>query len=279
VFFVVALYLYLLIKKEYRTLTYLLPGALVAGLLLYPLFLVQLKNSGEVLAQLPNWSLTLGKANLKNLLLIPIKFTSGRISFEPKAIYYLVSGLWVAIIGYFLLISNFKVQISNKFQNLKSQLLYFLLAPIALGFLVSFYKPLLQYFRFIYVLPFFAMLLCINTQKQWQRSALLTGFIAFSLIYTHIPSFHREDWKSMVKSLPSGTVCALPSSFDPIHYYNPKIVTSDLRSCNTGNRLVVVPYAQEIYGVDHAGLLAKQKYSLDKEVSFRGLKYELWSKK
>ena len=102
IFFIASLYLYLVIKKEFKLLTYLLPGTVLASTILSPLFIVQLKNSGEVLKAIPNWSLTLGKANLKNLFLIPIKLTSGRISFEPKWLYYGISGVWVAYIGYWL---------------------------------------------------------------------------------------------------------------------------------------------------------------------------------
>ncbi len=271
VFFITALYGYLLLRKEFKTFLYLLPGTLIAGAVLYPLFLTQLKNSGEVLLAIPNWSTTLGKANLKNLILFPIKFTSGRISWDPKIIYYAVAGLWAAFVS-LISIRN----ISNK----KYLILYTLyLLPILLGFLTSFYKPLLQYFRFIYVIPFMSMLLALGASKKWQRVVLISGFVAFSLIYTYIPSFHREDWKGLVASLPSDTVCALPSSFDPLRYYNPKLITSDARSCATGTAdIVFVPYVADIYGFDYANYFGQKKYTMTKEVSFRGVSYQLWSK-
>lgn len=272
VFFVAALYGYLLLKKEFKTFLYLLPGTLIAGVVLYPLFLTQLKNSGEVLQAIPNWSATLGKANLKNLFLFPIKFASGRISWEPKIIYYAVAGLWAVVVS-FISLRN----ISNK----KYLILYTLyLLPILLGFLISFYKPLLQYFRFIYVIPFLSILLALGASKKWQRVLLISGFVAFSLIYTYIPSFHREDWKGLVATLPSNNVCALPSSFDPLRYYNPKLITSDARSCATGNGdIIFVPYVADIYGFDYAKYFGQKKYTMTKEVSFRGVSYQLWSKK
>lgn len=272
IFFIAALYGYLLLKKKIKLFAFLLPGTLVAGIFLYPLFLTQLKNSGEVLQAIPNWSTTLGKANLKNLVLFPIKFTSGRISWDPKIYYFAVAGLW-AVIVWFACLKNIL--------NTKYRILYtaFFL-PILLGFLVSFYKPLLQYFRFIYVIPFMSILLAYGANKKWQRVVLLIGFVAFSLIYTYIPSFHREDWKSLAASLPSDTVCALPSAFDPLQYYRPSLKTIDARSCATGNAdIVFVPYVAQIYGFDYAKYFNEKKYSLTKEVSFRGVSYQQWSKK
>lgn len=271
VFFIAALYGYLLLKKEFKLFTYLLPGTMVASFLLFPLFVTQLKNSGEVLQAIPNWSVTLGKSNLKNLLLFPIKFTSGRISWEPKIFYYAIAGAWTLFVTYILILNRSK----------KNLFLYFVfLTPIFLGFLVSFYKPLLQYFRFIYVIPFMSILLALGASKKWQRVALVTGFVIFSLIYTYIPSFHREDWRSLASSLSSNSVCALPSSFDPLHYYNSELKTIDARTCETTNKnIVVVPYVEEIYGFNHEEYLSQKKYALTKEVTFRGVSFEQWSKK
>jgi len=84
----------LLIKKQFKLLFLLLPGFVLAGILIYPLFIQQYLNSKIALIDVKNWDLVLGKANLKNLLLIPIKFSIGRISFEPKILYYSISGLW-----------------------------------------------------------------------------------------------------------------------------------------------------------------------------------------
>ena len=299
VFFIAALYGYLLLKKEFKVFLYLLPGTMIAGILLYPLFLTQLKNSGEVLKAIPNWSVTLGQANLKNLLLIPIKFASGRISWEPKIFYYAVAGAWTVFVSYFVML-NLPTVMLNLVQHLHGILkphfalratrgrrvrndtviLYTLyLLPILLGFLVSFYKPLLQYFRFIYVIPFMSMLLCINTGKRWQRSVLLAGFVFFSLIYTYMPSFHREDWKSLVKALPSKTVYLLPSSIDPIKYYDLSIKSNNILAVMPKERsITMIPYAAEIYGFDYVEKLSSLKYRKTREIKVRGLYFEVWTR-
>lgn len=271
VFFIATLYLYLLFKRKYKLIIYILPGTLLSSVLLYPLFMTQLHNSGEVLKAIPNWSLTLGKANLKNLLLIPLKLTSGRLSFEPKWLYFGISGIWVSYIGYML--ARVGLQ-SKKF----TVLFYYLKTPVLIGFIVSFYKPMLQYFRFIYILPFLSILLVASTHKKWERFLLLSGFMFFSLLYLLNPSFHREDWRSLVASLPEKSVALLPSSIDPVLYYDPSIKTYDIRSLRTGDEsIVVIPYAEQIYGVDHAAILSGKKYKLKSTKTFRGLTYEIWS--
>lgn len=273
VFFIATLYLYLLFKRKYKLITYILPGTLLSSVLLYPFFMTQLHNSGEVLKAIPNWSLTLGKANLKNLVLVPLKLTSGRLSFEPKWLYFGISGIWVSYIGYML--ARVGLQ-SKKF----TVLFYYLKTPVLLGFIVSFYKPMLQYFRFIYIVPFLSILLVASTHKKWERFLLLSGFVFFSLLYLLNPSFHREDWRTLVASLTQNKVALLPSSVDPVKYYDPTIKTYDIRSLRTGDEsIVVIPYAEQIYGVDHAVLLSDKKYKLKSTKIFRGLTYEIWSQK
>src|SRR3989338_6346880 len=101
IFLIGAFFLYLLYSKKYRE--FFLSGAIFfLGLLaIFPLLFQQFSNSKTALAQVANWSLVLGKANLKNLLLIPVKFVVGRIDFYPKWLYYSVAGLWTAFVWFF----------------------------------------------------------------------------------------------------------------------------------------------------------------------------------
>lgn len=281
VFFISSLYLYLVLKREFKLLTYVLPGTVFASILLYPLFIMQLHNSGEMLSAIPNWSMTLGSANLKNLLLIPIKLTSGRISWEPKIYYFATAGLWALFISSFVMLNLFQhlKKIPKQVRNDLSMFYSLLLLPILLGFVVSFYKPLLQYFRFIYVIPFVAILLAISANKNWHRYILIVGFVGFSLLYILNPYFHREDWKSLVQALPSKTVYALPSSIDPISYYNRSIKSNSILAESPTERIItLIPYATEIYGFDYVKKLSLLKYRKIREHNVRGLSYEVWEK-
>ena len=118
----------------------------VSLLIISPLLYQQLVNSKVTLSNVTNWSLVLGKANIKNLLLIPIKFSIGRISFHPKWLYWGIAGIWTGLILY--QISKIKYQNDRlKLKNV-NLMLYFLILPLVLGFIISFFTPMLQYFRF-----------------------------------------------------------------------------------------------------------------------------------
>ncbi len=269
VFLIIALYGHLLYKKQFRSLLLLLPGFVLALLVVFPLLYQQYLNSREQLALVANWRNVLGTVNLKNLLLIPLKFSIGRISWEPKSVYYTVAGLWALFVSWFVV------------KNYKQDLFYLLLIPLLWGVAFSFFSPLLQYFRFLYLLPIMALLLVMGAKQNWQRIVLLTGFAIFSLNYLITPSLHREDWKSLVRSLPTNQVYMIPSSADPLLYYNPQIKVNDLRQINkiSQKEIVVIPYTADIYAVDYKRQLATKGFSQDRARAFRGLSYEVWFKK
>ncbi len=269
IFFIAAIYLYLLFKKQFKQLVLLLPGFVLALLLASPLLYQQYVNSQKQLALVINWSNVLGTVNLKNLLLIPLKFSIGRISWEPKLVYYALAGAWTVFVLWFT-VKNFKIS-----------LFFLLVAPLILGVIFSFFSPLLQYFRFIYLIPVMALLLTIGTTKQWQKIVLLTGFSIFSLVYLLNPAFHREDWKSLAGSLTGvKSVYMIPSSADPLKYYKPKINIQDIRRVDIKEKeIIVIPYTTDIHGVDYKKGLTEKSYSQKQIKSFRELSYEVWTKK
>ena len=280
IFFIVSIYLYLLFKKQFKLLLYLLPGFVISHLLISPLLYQQFLNSKIAIYEVLNWSTVLGKANIKNLLLIPIKFSIGRISFEPKIFYYLISSLLSSFLFYFLLKPMFDLRGPTKKSNQIFLWLFF--GPIILGFFVSFYTPLLQYFRFLYLIPIMIILIAVSVNKNWQKIIILSGFILFSLIYVLNPNFHREDWKSLVKSLSvSKPIYMILSSSDPIKYYNNKFELRDIKKLsdyNLENSIQVIPYSIQIHGVNYKEILTKKGYLVNKEKSFRELKTEIWTK-
>jgi uncharacterized membrane protein len=270
IFFIATIFIYLLYKKQYKEFFVSCFLFLVAFALISPLLYHQLINSKIALASVTNWSLVLGKANIKNLLLIPIKFSIGRISFYPKWLYWGIAGIWTTFVS------------SQILKIKKVFLFYYLLAfPLILGFLVSFFAPMLQYFRFIYLIPIMAILLAKkNTTVYYYGVAI--GFTVFSLAYLLFPQFHREDWKSLVKNLPKNKpVYMIMSSSDPVKYYSSNLKINDLASFQVGKlekEIVVIPFSAGVYGLDYKGLLNKNSYQLKKEVSFREVTFEQWSR-
>lgn len=272
VFFIAAIYLYLVIKKQFRLLAWLLPGFVLGLVSVSALLYQQYLNSRQALLTVSNWKLVLGPASFKNLFLIPLKFSVGRISFEPKVLYYLLSGAWTGLIFYFAGKGSLK---EKKGQILAAMLIF----PIVLGFLFSILAPLLQYFRFIYLIPIMAILLALGTKSSMNRFIAVAGFSLFSLIYLLNPSFHREDWKSLAKSLPNkAKVCMIPSSADPLLYYRKDITIVTPTRCNFGSTVIVVPYTAEIHGVDYKTIMQDKGFRQEKTFNFRQLQYEVWKR-
>jgi len=267
IFFIFAIYIWLLIKREFKLLFLLLPGFILAVLLIFPLFIEQYINSKIALNDVKNWDLVLGKANIKNLLLIPIKFSIGRISFEPKILYYSIAGLWSMFVFYIFA------------KGWKNMLFLITIITILLAFIASFFTPLLQYFRFIYLIPIFVLLITLGIDAKWQRFLVVGGFLIFSLIYLLNPQYHREDWKGLVGDLKTKTIYMIPSSSDAVKYYDKKIEIKDLKSLQSlelENNLTIIPYTSDIHGVTYAEELVKKDYVLESEKSYRELKIETW---
>jgi len=277
IFFIAAIYIWLIFKKQYRLLLMALPGFVMAGVLICPLFVQQYINSKIALSSVANWDLVLGQANLKNLLLIPIKFSIGRISFEPKTIYWIISGAWTTYL--FNLILRPKLHL----RGVIFLALFFI--TLGLGFIASFFTPILQYFRFLYLIPLLSLLLAMPKTVQptrldsWHGWVVLIGFLTFSLIYLLNPVYYREDWKSLVSDLKTNSVYMIPSSSDPVKYYDKKVEVRDLKAVaqlELEDTIIVIPYTAEIHGINYAETLEKLGYGLRSEKSFRELKVEIW---
>jgi uncharacterized membrane protein len=275
IFFILAILFYFLFKKQYQYLILSTCYFLLSFFIISPLLYQQWVNSKISLSEVKNWSLVLGKANIKNLLLIPIKFSIGRISFYPKIFYWLTAFSFSFFVFYVL------------FKNLKSKivLFYFFIFPIFLGFIVSFFTPLLQYFRFIYLIPLMCLLLVDRSYKSYKIYIILAaGFLFWSFLYLFIPSFHREDWKSLsfyLKKNQVKEVYMIPSSSDPLIYYYPKIKINSLKNCYDRSiflktkKIYVIPYTANVHGVSYQSCFNDKKIFLEKKV-FRELILEIY---
>jgi len=182
-------------------------------LLYSPVFLSQLKHSQIMHQTHPGWFMVIGQANLKSLYLLLTKFIIGRISFLNKTFYLLLT---------LILIPLFWIPaIKKRFQN---PMIYLLIVPPLLGFIISFISPVFDYFRFLFCLPYLYLLIAQNSKKKTVFFLLALNLL-FSLYYLLTPRFHREDWKgycSWLKQNHSQTpVLVLQSVSTPLRYYCP----------------------------------------------------------
>lgn len=269
IFLIAAFAIYFLIKKEWKLFWLTNIGTGLAILALAPLLITQIRNSQIMLMTVSNWALVLGKVNLKNLILIPLKFSIGKINWYPKYLYYLIGGGWsVIILGLIL---------KNKKEG--NWLKIFLVVPIILAIIFSIKSPLLQYFRFLYLVPIVALVLTINCDKKWQKILVTGGFLIFSLMYLLNSNYYREDWKGVSMELKNKQGVYMVESFgDPIKFYEPEIKIYDLRSKIYESEINVIPYGEIIHGVDHEKILTDLGYKKTNEKSFREIVLEDWKK-
>ena len=275
IFLIIPILIYLLIKKQYSFFLATCFLLLTTLLIMFPLLSRQINNAKSQIQLVPNWGLVLGKTNLKNLLLIPLKFSIGRISFYPKWLYWGVSGLWTLLVFLFTL----KGGLINKF------LLFLVIGSLGFGILFSFFTPLLQYFRFLYLIPITSILLALGWDKFHLRGGkwlVLTGFILFSLLYLLNPNFQREDWRSLAKALPANrNIYMVYSTSDPIRYYRREMQIVDLKSVPDlgclDSELIVIPYTADIHGIDYQKILSERNFKLTKKQVFRALTVETWN--
>ena len=94
IFYIVALVMVFFGKFRFKQTKFLLIGISCAFVLLLPLILEQYQNSLSLRSLIPHWEKVLGKANLRQLFLIPIKLITGRLTYENKIAYFLISLLF-----------------------------------------------------------------------------------------------------------------------------------------------------------------------------------------
>lgn len=226
-----------------------------------------------------SWGDTLGRTNMKNLLLVPVKFIFGRISVDNKILYAVITVPILAIYSYFLSRSREKI------------LWFWLLAPLLLGAVISFKLPIFSYFRFLFVLPPFLLLLAKGAQNSNFFKVLIISVSVISLaMFNLYPRYQRENWREAAKYMQNarGNII-MPSLAQaaPLNYYYPKASVEDrealpalveYRNIYTKN-LYLVRYVQEIFDPEdeERKLIESASFIKTEEKNFNGVivwKYE-----
>jgi len=195
----------------------------ISLLVIWPLLKLQLQSGLGVKSEASAWWSILGQPSLKNMILIPIKFMLGRISFENSFIYGLVILLATASFAWPL------SKVTKSFLKNKNIIIWlWLLTPIVFGIAVSLFIPVLSYFRFVFVLPALAILLSQGLyqlkENQFLPSLMLILILQFMFIFTYYrnPRFHREDWRGLADLLQrekASIVFVSNSQMEGLNYY------------------------------------------------------------
>jgi uncharacterized membrane protein len=157
---------------------------------LVPLIYTQLLSAQVMTQALPGWTGILGQLDLKNLILIPVKLLGGRLSFEPKTAYIVTSLIWSALILGMAWISRARAIYAS-----------WIITPIVISLLISFFTPVLSYHRFVYILPGIYVLLALTIVRfkmaYFFTILFLTVHIVIQIFYVISPHLHREDWAGL----------------------------------------------------------------------------------
>lgn len=214
--FLVTLAVYFYISKKWKLLAVILPTIFLTdylSVLIFPVLYLHKRSKKLLLASIPffitffvwlpylskqliagmsikssAWWNILGPVTLKNVALIPTKFMIGRVNIDSKLIYGLV----------IIVISIIFIFIIGKAKN-KLIWMWFGLS-LVLGILISFFVPTLTYFRYLFILPAFYLLLSEKASKIFVVIILLINLVA-SGRYLFMPKFHRENWRQIAVEL------------------------------------------------------------------------------
>ena len=191
-----------------------------------PTLFFQLQTGLLVKVNAPEWWKVLGRTSVKELLLVPVKFTIGRISSYDKIFY--VSSLVLPSILFGLLFLR-----SLTFWNKTKFVWIWLIIPIVIAALLGIWLSVFSYFRLLFVLPAFYLLLAassLSIKKDFLRIVAVSGVIIVNLVATSIyllnPRFHREDWRGAVSFIEensrenSAAIFVTKNQRDPYRYYS-----------------------------------------------------------
>lgn len=164
-----------------------------------PILTDQLHSGIRTSNILVGWRSVVGGTGFKEVILLPIKIFVGKVTFENKLLYALL--ITIISIPYIIAFKKF-------LNNSKDQTVYtllWILTPIISALLFSFFIPVFAYFRLLFILPAFYLLIALGIGRyNFRFRILLILLISFyeilmSGMYLLNPRFHREDWREAVE--------------------------------------------------------------------------------
>jgi len=272
--FLLTLQLFYLLRFR-RTLIWL-PFTIGATLIFwFPSLLSSLSEGLRTLAHSPSWGSVVGGLSLQTLALTWVKPVFGRISFSPP--------LYLTLTILFLFLHGLVLFAAKK----RFPLLYLWLTSIPLVAIFSFFLPVYSYFRLLFVVPAYLILLALGLSQlpRFWTYLLVISQLFFYLLYLFTPRFHKEDWRSLTIYLnqQSGVV-AMPNLAQraPLDYYGLTLPLTELRNEEqlSTSAIYYLRYVEEIFDPHLLGRanLTKHGYTKTREQTFPGLALEIYEK-
>jgi len=245
-----------------------------------PILIRQLSSGLGVHENFLAWWQVLGGNSLKELLLVPVKFMIGRVSFTNKIVYGFVA-IGVGIV--------FGLPLIHLIKKLKSYKLFiiWLLLPILLTYLVAFFIPVFSYFRLLFILPAFYVLVSLGLSyfpTKMIRPYLITLVIVnviFSILYLTNSKFQREDWRGMSNFITvqsennkAEVLFVTDGQMEAYRYYNRAVPAFGPSGFNQANNLIWLSrYVQPMFDPEDKLRLEIEKSGYQKigEYDFNGV--------
>jgi uncharacterized membrane protein len=261
--------LYALYKKRFDLVALQFVSALTL-LAWIPSFISSLSIGQSTRGSSPEWGRVVGGLEWKSLPLTWVKFNIGRLGFENKTLYAAV----VSALGLFHL------YILKKLDYQKYSVFFlWIVPPVLLGLLTAYFLPVYSYFRLLFVLPAYLLLLPLSSLKLSKYLVYLN--LVFLVIFLFSPRYHKEDWRSLMQDLPADSVVAMPSRAQsaPLHYYGwtGEIVEPSHEEL-TGDKVYYVRYVEDLFDVSKLGQanFKDSGYTITSQKVYPGIQVDIY---
>ncbi|MCJ7805506.1 glycosyltransferase family 39 protein [Patescibacteria group bacterium] len=238
-----------------------------------PIFRAQSLGTRNYLLAFPAWASVLGTASFQSLSLVWIKFVLGRISFSPNILY-----------GFIVLLASiaFVVGLFNSLKKYKEALIIWLwlIVPLVLAFVGAIFIPGFSYFRLLFILPAFYILLAFGLSNKKYGYVFLSSAVIFNLIFTGIylfdQNFWREDWRSAVSFVDKKAngdepiLMVYPEPFTPYQWYSSRNSAKAIRIPFDKNISKLVMSSRALYTFDYLLDLTDPSRTLFQEIKADG---------
>jgi len=235
--------------------------ALIGFLPWLPIFLQQLKTGLSAANANQQWFNVVGGISFKNLSLIPVKFLLGRLPVDNNLFFIALLSLPFLLLTYLIFLALKNIN-KNRFATIT--IFSWLILPLIMIIFVSLKVPVLSYFRILYLLPAFYLILSLAISylpKSLQKPVivfLLSINLISSSLYLFNSNFHREDWQQLTQVLAAKNINNSPAVIIPVvdaplkyYYHASDIVSSDnIQSILDKSEFWLIPYAQPIFDPD-----------------------------
>jgi len=279
-FLLLSLFIYCLFIKRYdlAKLQVISAATLICWL---PSLLSSLSIGNATRGNSPEWGRVVGGLSWKSLPLTWVKFVLGRISFVDKTLY---AGIVLSLGALHLYIfTHLRRLITNYY--LLIPIIIWLLAPIVLGIIVAGIIPVYQYFRVLFALPAYLLLLAISLNNISQKYSITIIFIQIiSLVYFWFsPNLHRENWRHLTQDIPQSATVAMPSRAQsaPLLYYGlTQPILEPSHEDIVGKQIYYIRYVEDLFDTAQAGQknFTDSGYTIESQKVYSGLQLDIYGK-